>query len=306
MKKFFKIIAYNLLFFILFFIFADYITYKIQVKRDYSGWIVYTRFLEAYKFMPIKNFKETYAKNVENKEDSGWFRPDEITNSKKNEIVLLGCSFTYGTKLQENETFSYKLSKHTKRTVFNRGIPGSCINQMLYMIQAGLSSNIKNPEYFIYTFLDCHLLRLYMPASFFHNVLMYYKNDNGELKSKTDSEIWYWHSYLLRAIYEQLIYNGYFHKNKEQRQMMLQHLITTNNEIKKKYPASKFVVFTYSGDEEIKSIEQELKNEGILVIYLSELSNIDFTKIPYVLYDGHPSEKAWDVIVPFLSKKLSL
>ena len=285
---------------------TDFMCYKIQVKQDYSGWAIYTKFSDAYTFSPIKNFINKYNEFYENKKTNNWFRPDEIKKNKKKEIVLFGCSFTYGVGLKENETFSRKLSKYTNRSVYNRGIPGCGTNHMLYMVEKGLSSNIKNPEYFIYIYIAGHIYRLYMPASFFHNLLIYYKEKDNKLVLQKDWDNWHWHSYTLRTLNEQLEYAGKIHSHDKKIQFLLKHLNRTQEEINKKYPESKFVVLAYSGEEDIKAIEKELTENKIKIIYLSDLSSEDFTKKPYALEDGHPSALAWDIIIPELTKKLSL
>ncbi len=306
MKKIIKIAVINIFLLISVLLLTEFISYKIQVKKDYSGWAIHTKFFDAYKFMPVKNFINTYKKMKENPSQDSWFRPDEIKETLKREIVLLGCSFTFGVGLEENETFSKKLSDYTNRSVFNRGIPGCGINHMLYMVKEGLSSKIKNPEQFIYTFIDAHIYRLYMPASYFHNILIYYKEKNGHLVEKNDFDIWYWHSYTLRTIYEGLMYAERIYSQEQEIEFMLLHLLEINKEIKENFPNSKFTVFAYNGKEKIKIIEKDLRENGIEIIYLSDLIDKDFEKKPYVLEDDHPSALAWDTIIPELVKKLSL
>lgn len=306
MKKIIKITLINILLLISFLFLTEFISYKIQVKKDYSGWAIQTNFFDAYKFMPVENFINNYKRMKENPPQDSWFRPDEIKNTSKREIVLLGCSFTYGVGLNENETFSKKLSGYTNRSVYNRAIPGCGINHMLYMVKEGLSSRIKNPEQFIYTFIDGHIYRLYMPASYFHNILIYYKEKNGQLTQKNDFDIWYWHSYTLRALYEGLLYKELIYSQKQKTDFLLLHLLELNKEIKNKYPDSKFTILAYNGEEKLRTIEKDLRKNGIEIIYLSQLFDIDFTKEPYILEDEHPSALVWDTIIPGLVKKLSL
>ena len=304
--KIIKIITINILLLISVLVILDYISYKIQVKNDYSGWAIHTKFYDAYTFLPIKSFKEKYENSLKKINKEELFRKDEIMNSNEREIVLFGCSFTYGVGLKENETFSHKLAGYTNRSVFNRGIPGCGANHMLYMLEKGLSTDIKNPKLFIYTYIEPHLYRLYTPASYFHNLLIYYKYKNGKLEQKNDLDLWHWHSYTLRTLYEQATYKNFWNTRTEKFEFLIKHLIRTNALIKEKYEESEFIMLVYNGENEIKEIENKLKVEGIKIIYLSELTDKDLSKKPYILDDEHPSEKAWDEIIPRLAKKLSL
>lgn len=101
--------------------------------------------LISFDFLWFEIEKHKYIKNSEN--SAGFFDKQVITHYAKdvpvimpfideerqvkhndkqpnNSILLLGCSYTYGSNLQPTQNFSYYLSKETGRTVYNWGVPG--------------------------------------------------------------------------------------------------------------------------------------------------------------------------------------
>ena len=93
----------------------------------------------------------------------------------------------------------------------------------------------------------------------------------------------------------------------EASKLLLFHFLELNKEVKKNFKNSKFVIFVYNGDEFIKKIEDRLKDDGVKIIYLSDISSINVKDKQYVLEDGeHPNAQAWSVVVPLLSKELNL
>lgn len=320
-----KILIYNTLLVISFFLLIEYILFNVEHIR------ATTPFFEIYTHYPIKKFKKIYYTTlnnyicrycIDNKENENKtlnineeiinFRPILIGNNsdiktRNSPIVLFGCSYTYGWNLDNNQTFSYKLYKETGRTVFNFGLVGTGVQQTLFMLQNNILKCIPQPEYIIYTFISDHINRLNVCFSFDQYGVIYYKyNENKDLVLMSDLDLYYWHSYILRRIYNFLYTKNLFIFNRDNYEFLLKHFLAVNNEIKKSSNNTKFVLFVYEGDSIIKNIEEELKKNGIIIIYLSQLSKENFLDRKYMVDDSHPNEKAWDVIVPLLIKKLNI
>lgn len=241
---------------------------------------------------------------------------DTLNDENHRPVLLYGCSFVWGAGLNDDETFSYHIKNITKRPVYNRGLLGFGIQHMLYMLRNNVdlmkqNEDFKNPEYIIYTFMEDHLYRLYKFNDYFDICLMFYKynNDKTGLVEFTEKDILYWHSYILRNM-KMFRDDGLFGSNyikDEAKNFLKMHFIASHNAIKEKFPGSSFIIFVYDGDIYIKSIEQELKSDGINIVYLSDLSNTNFKDPQYLIEDGlHPSGKAWKEITPLLTDKLKL
>lgn len=86
--------------------------------------------INPYNFLPgnPNNLRvsgvQTPAPNVNS---MGYRAPEFDTVDWKNSIVLLGCSFVYGTSINNEDTISTNLEKITGRPVINMGVPGSSI-----------------------------------------------------------------------------------------------------------------------------------------------------------------------------------
>lgn len=127
------------------------------------------------------------------------------TKTSKRPIITIGCSYTEGVGLEENQTFAYKLNKYTGRTTYNCGIGGSGL-ELVYrqLSDDNFKNNIPDAEYVIYTFLYNHLSRQ------FQNLLCPYKSElyinyslkNGHLKEDASSFWFMYWSFLVKAILE--------------------------------------------------------------------------------------------------------
>ena len=86
-----------------------------------------------------------------------------------------------------------------------------------------------------------------------------------------------------------------------------------NREIKKKFSdKTQMIILVYDdfdSDFDNSNPEvQNLKQEGIKIVKLSDITDIDVQSLEYRRSetDDHPNNKAWHVIAPALAEKLNL
>ncbi len=328
MKRLYKLIFINILLIFTVFILLEFITYKFELKKVQRENSPAFNFLYSYYTNTKANWINTYKK-IEKNEIRGietGFRMSQLpppahTTENKGTILLFGCSFTYGAWLNEFDTFSYRLQHYTNRLVLNRGFSGWGPAGMLYQLRLSdlknsLCFNLKSTlcnygdvEYVIYTFIADHVRRNYVKCAFFDDKYMFYKYDkkSNSLVEKSNFDNFYYHSYILRKLYFDKVYRMVNEYNNDVKQFTILHFTQSHKLIKQLFPHAKFIVFVYDGDNYIKPIQKELEADGISIIYLTDLSKIDFSKAEYKLIDGqHPNAKAWEIIVPLLAKKLNL
>lgn len=311
--KFFKIIVINILIFAVCFFALDIYAF-IQ-----NGYTDARLFFANITKLPVHNFDNALRYAAEGTPINSLvnFRKRYIdTSNQKAPIVLFGCSFTYGAKLKDTETFSYQLNKITKRNVYNLGICSCGVQHMLYMLRDFdynnkftklLPSPKQPPKCIIYTFISDHIYRLHKACLFFDPKLILYKYEKAKLKLLNDRELYWWHSYFLRNIVTSYVIQKVSENFDKKDLFLLEHFLEANDEIKKYYPDTEFIIFVYEGDKQIKLIEEDLKKANIKTVYLSELSDINFNDSKYIVDEyNHPSKEAWEVIVPLLVKKLKL
>ena len=175
---------------------------------------------------------------------------------------------------------------------------------MLYQLEENLLP-VENPSFIIYVFIEDHINRLYRSCDFLDKYLMFYKHsdEKGTLKKYTDFDMLYWHSYFLRLLYYKLYSFGKLSSPDTQNKFLLDHFLQANKHIKKD---TKFVIFVFDGEKRIKSIEKSLLDNGISIVYLSDLSSIDFNEPKYKVDANHPNALVWEIITPLLIEKLKL
>ncbi len=243
-------------------------------------------------------------------------------NSKKRPIVTIGCSYTEGVGLKDNQTFAYKLNQITGRTTYNRGVGGSG-PQLVYrqLSDENFKNEIPDAEYVIYTFLYGHIDRQ------FNSLLTYFSSDielNYILKDgiliEKERPFWfmYW-SFLVKTYleYQTQILSLYEYKNGFP--LFYATMAASVEEMHKKYPNSKFVFIEFpepsfwsnNSPESIRVLTnaeiKKLQELGIIYIKASDLLGHNCSESKYRVTDkDHPSELVWDEFVPKLVKKLEL
>ena len=242
-------------------------------------------------------YKNPFSINQEN------FRSPTIINSNKCSIILFGCSFAYGMYLSDKSTMQYLMSKYTQRSIYNYALVGASPRETLYLLRNLNFDNIENPEYIIYTYIPDHRKRLYEDTASIGPSFKISK-DRQHLDYQEHSFCLLRRSYIFQTI--QKIYANYKYKRqaKESAALLNLYFKEINNEIKKKFPYSKFIIFAYEvdGNENFKAIEEQ----DIIVIKAKDLIDIDITNEKYWIYKGnyHPNAEAWEIIVPQLVKEL--
>lgn len=267
--------------------------------------------IERYKESSnIIHFNQIYKE----RENSKYFR-DFIKENGKQPILIFGCSFGYGSLLKPEESFSYKLSKYTNRSVYNRSLPSLGIQYFPYIMEHyNLENTIKDPEYIFFIMIDDHINRLYSKTMTFgrqyFNVL--YKKKENFLK---EEKVWYsliFKSAILRDIYHRSAY--YLYKNKDHDEIfdfMKAHFLKAKEIAEKKFPNSKIIILKYEGNEDSWIFNsprwEELSQNGFIVLDTYDLTGLHLYENKYrIPNDLHPNELAWDLLTPKIVEKLGL
>ncbi len=247
----------------------------------------------------------------------GWGRATEGLNYKKPPIVVFGCSFVYGYLLDKNQTITYKLAHKAKRPVYSRAFQGWSIQHMLYQVrQDKFYKHVPEPEYAVYIMMFDHFRRIYSINFLSGHLLneernLRYKLKDGKLIQITDSNPIFnfiKRSYAVNKLHQAYINNivlkpaNYDNYSK----FALEHFIESKQEMQKHWKNTKYVVLYYNSFYNQEKFTKELEKNGFEVIYLPELVQADLDEEQYKIPDGHPNEKAWDIISDALIKKLKL
>ncbi len=227
---------------------------------------------------------------------------------KKGSIILMGCSFTYGIYINDNETFSWQLSKYTKRNVYNLGLPGGSPREMLDMFRTNkiydFDIDKNNIEYVIYTYIWDHQIRLY---SNLRPLVPNFKltKDNKLIAQK----IHWWDKTFFVTDFKRF---KFFHFDKKHSfDLFIVYMKEINQEILKKLKykntPTKFIILVYYQPDGEELDFEKLNHENFKVIKVKDLIGKEISDDSnFRTFDNHPNAKAWQVIVPALAKELNL
>lgn len=309
MKKIFKIVLINIILIIFFVCSIEFIAlytfYREKVFNIYNDNFQYnTEFKYYFKHLFNKYKNKNYVLYDE-------FRPAVGTEYNEPAILLLGCSYTYGSILPEEETFQYKLSQKTKRPVYNFGVEGASAKEMLYILRNDelrnkLLNNNNNIEYVIFTYITDHIPRLYAPVYRRPSPTFTPSKDFSELKLKDKKSLFY-RCYIYFFISRHFAFKEENYHNS----FNLIHLYfkeikrETEKHFKSNSKKPQFVVLIY--DDYSKFPWAQLEEDGIKVIFAEKITQTNLKESKYrIPNDYHPSSKAWDIIVPALVKELNI
>ena len=117
------------------------------------GWIAKEG---SYNFLPINKRGEKFIMSFEK---NGNRNIENINNNSKEEILVIGGSFTQGWGVNDNETFSYKLqNKYRNFKIYNFGQGGYGTIQT-YLLLKDQITKMNSPKLVIYGIIQHHEYR---------------------------------------------------------------------------------------------------------------------------------------------------
>lgn len=279
-------------------------------------------------FKGVYHFKKLLADNYKTMKDTF-----DGNNETKGSIVVFGGSFAYGAFLKPRDTFSYKLSEQTGRTVYNRAIQAMGFGQMLYQTETqDFYNGIKKaPDYAMYVYIPDHLFRsCYYKYGIEHEYsdcyYLSYVLKNGKLKEQTPLINYLNRFQIFYDISKNILCSPkVFGTNEEENfDFIKAHFVQARENMQKVYPNLKFVIIKYpfntnnsafyvENSSEYANMTtfhsnrwKELEDMGFIILDVKKLTGIDVNDSQYQLPDEHPNGKAWEVITPKIVKALKL
>ena len=321
--KYAKIITINIFFILLILFIADFLTYN-KIKNEYLKETSYTDIYPPISY--IDNYKEDYSPTSLNFYKLKKSLPNHIKpvskgkDLNKKSILIFGCSFTYGTLLNDEQSISNKLSSATNRTVYNFGIEMAGIQHMYFLIKNyKVLNQIINPEYVIYIYIPDHIERLIFnptPMSINGFYLKYKLCKDNSLKLIEPPFLKLFKTFLIKSYYHYFLGREDYMipANKEYNaKLATQLFIKSKEELEKKYPDTKFIILKYeiendSSDVESDNLWSELEKEGFIIVKSSDLigRKYKYDSEDTVEDSYHPSEYAWNLLTPKLVEKFNL
>lgn len=265
---------------------------------------------------------------------TGYYPLDRFKNNEnhikysKPPILLLGCSYTYGHMLDSDKDFATKLQIQSNRHIYNFGMIGQGPMAGLTLLEREEENKTINeePEYIIYTYMFQHIQRW----CWWRYYNEYRKHNFIPFQKYNFFDNFYSVSYFRNRQIDDYFYND---ETLEKRiDLLLKMINSMNIQSKKLYPKSKFIVLLYSdinkdlcfdlaqdGENEkyfnllySDKFKEKLEKLGLMVVSTEELIGRKMNKIEdripsqIDVNHPHPSETAWNEIVPKLIKRFNL
>ncbi len=312
MKKFLLI---NLLIIFIIFIIAELSSYVMLFCKYKEDIIIFNNIVNSESKINIPFLKYSKVTLPNKKNLLSGFRPVEYKNPDLKPIILFGCSYTEGFGLKENETFSHKLAQYTNRSVYNRGVSGTGIPFLYYQLNDDdvIKELPKNPQYIIFTLIPDHFPRLFRYRNFVltsNHSLRYKIQDNKLIEDKIKFP--FLHSFFTSIVIEEYITNKNSSDPKKVKDLTVKLFDESYKKIKENFPGAKFVILYFECPLDEKNRYNELLkdiskiSDDIIILYINDKLPQLTEHEEYWLQDkSHPSSKAWDLIVPMISKELN-
>ena len=244
------------------------------------------------------------------------------TGFKKPAVVIFGCSFAHGdTNLTQNQTFSHKLSQHTRRPVYNRAVQGKGLAFMLLQTNdKKFYETVPEADTYIYVFMYDAFRRMFSykfdPVSpYFLFRYTYDKNKKKLVPDDYSSPV----LNFLRSTYLASFYNAYETKKyiddpknaEEITDIALLHFLEARKNLENHYNKTvKFIVLFYSDPEPMpfqELLKEKLLKNNFIVLETNKLTDVDLFKKPVYLHEnGHPTEEAWNLLTPLIIKSAQI
>ena len=301
-------ILINLILLVIIFFAIDYTVFKIQTN-NFNLKINYFENMTR-KIAISKKFDKDYLNNIPyrkplNISNGGGYKETKTNKS----IVYTGCSFIYGEGLKEEETVSYKTSLLLKNPIYNLGLMSKAVNTLLGMIQEGIFFEKVQiePAIIIYNYADFQLLRLVMPNMPFEgNEFMYKIKENKLVRKKPPFII---SRFPLLCLFREHLFQYRIENDLKYKEYLKKFLYMHFMEVKKlinnKWPDTKFILTVYYNSPIFEGIAPELEKEGFIIIRFTEDEfGINTADEKFLLPDGHPNAKVWEIITPQLIEKI--
>ena len=260
--------------------------------------------------------REAYSITQDLKEQKAGIVSGE--NYKKKGIILFGCGFAAGLHLQDEQKFQAKLAPLVKRPVYNYGNPGSYIQNAILLVQSGMIDNvIKNCDYAVYMISgvnsDAYRLETY-PGPYFDGFLTrkqvypVLKRQKDTLEDSIIDKSFFSDSLMMRLLNKVYITN--FKKEEALLKNTYIHLLKLQEELKKKNPNIKMILFLYfSSEKALGQYDDLLKEQGIQIFSAEDFEGDKIQEIPKYIQSResfHPTEEAWNLLTPIFVKEMNL
>ena len=318
-KKIILIILFNIIILGVIILISDIFIYKYYAANYYKNHPKIYR-INEFKYMPYLPEYITDLESYFNGQNNLFFGrlPDGREYNNKTPIVLFGCSYAFGQHLNYNQTFSYKLSHILKRPVYNRSMSGGSFQHMyMQSLSDSFYKTIPISDTVIYVMIGDHYRRSllwYFDVLDLHLYPHFHKYKHKLIMDNPHNNFLNFFKSIYIVKHFNHVYANKYINNQNNSHEITDNTVLYFNETRKELEKHwnkkiKFIVIFYE-DWDImyqQELMQKLKNNNFIVLSTKEITQEDLRNKKYQMQDNHhPTEEAWDLLVPKLVERLEL
>ncbi|MES2528065.1 MAG: hypothetical protein V4598_13305 [Bdellovibrionota bacterium] len=245
-------------------------------------------------------------------------RKGHVVPDSKEGVLFLGCSFTFGQGVNDEETFPFQFGKRTGLNTYNLGVPGSSPSTILKSLE---EEKVNFPDKLkkevttvVLTIIPDHLQRVVGTSSFFgtsesnYTYYPYYYLEKGNLVSVPSFAEGGLDKNLTRLLsYSNLMtVSGaeYPVMGDEHYELFSRLVQKIQSHLRSKLNVKEFIVAIFPTG---RSYSQLQKMKTTLIRDGMKVLDYSFIQAPflmgdsyYLAYDGHPSPKTYDLFTDLL------
>jgi len=249
---------------------------------------------DAQKLLNNESYEKIYDVTYSLFENGFRYTCDNNKSEKK--YIFLGCSFTFGSGVNDNETLPYYFSKlnNFNNNIINFGLGARGTNTALNILKSNLISKfeLKYPvKKFIYTLISAHVERNFCLDNFSANDNWLFENNEWKrVKHPLQTiKIFFARSYMFRKIFLPLIdkYNKNFYTD-----YLIENITQMKTIIENKYQSELTIIVWPSADDQknMKLFNWLRNTRDFDILFLPKY--FDSYEDGYILKDNHPTAKA--------------
>lgn len=223
-------------------------------------------------------------------------------------IVFLGCSYTFGHGVQDNETFAYLtgVRLRDRYAAYNFGHNGDGAHHMLSAIRAGAVEQLvkQPPKLFVFTALRDHVRRAvgWQVESYRMHDPMYRLGADGDpvlagrFSDRSEQE--------LSQLRDSQSMNRFFQPRQTDLDLYTAIVRKSRDELMRRYPDAVFEVLYWPDASETSSFEDLLRRAGLSVHSARQFLPGKFSQYQVDPADVHPNALAHRLAADFITSKL--
>lgn len=233
-------------------------------------------------------------------------------------VLAVGCSYTFGQGVADNETYPYVLGErlYPRFQVYNFGCMGYGVHHLYALVQSGVLTNVmggRTPSYIVYLAIPDHIRRalgaydytLHSPCYLLDDGKPIYAGEHWDVRARQTVRNQLRKSHLYGLVSKAWRARPLSRENLE----LLAALVTqSRRELLQRWPKLQFIVLFWDYGPQAREQLAALQNVGIDVIPVSRvLPELGRHPERYALGPGdyHPNSLAYRMIGDYLARLIS-